>query len=115
MPLRTAINRMNREVKSTCAKATCNVTAKPAAMGMASILQFIWPLPDKGLRRRLYRVKAETLVVWGRQDQLGDPVYGEEFAAAIGNARLEVVDGSGHLPQIEQRGRVLSLVNDFLG
>lgn len=86
-----------------------------AAMGMASILQFIWPLPDKGLSRRLYRVKAETLVVWGGQDKLVDPVYGEAFASAIDNARLEVVDGAGHLPQIEQGSQVLSLVSDFLG
>ena len=55
---------------------------------MASILQFIWPLPDKGLRRRLYRVKAETLVVWGAEDRLVDPAYGEAFAAAIAGARL---------------------------
>jgi pimeloyl-ACP methyl ester carboxylesterase len=86
-----------------------------AAMGMASVLQFIWPLPDKGLSRRLYRVKAETLVVWGRQDRLVDPIYGEAFAAAIGNARLELIDDAGHLPQIEQGGQVLSLVTDFLG
>jgi pimeloyl-ACP methyl ester carboxylesterase len=86
-----------------------------AAMGMSSILQFIWPLPDKGLSRRLYRVKAETLVVWGRQDKLVDPSYGEAFASAIDNSRLEVVDGAGHLPQIEQGGQVLSLVSDFLG
>jgi pimeloyl-ACP methyl ester carboxylesterase len=86
-----------------------------AAMGMASVLQFIWPLPDKGLSRRLYRVKAETLVVWGRQDQLVDPIYGEEFASAVGNARLELVDDSGHVPQLEQFGQVLSLLTDFLG
>jgi pimeloyl-ACP methyl ester carboxylesterase len=86
-----------------------------AAMGMASILQFIWPLPDKGLSRRLYRVKAETLVIWGRQDRLVDPVYGEAFVSAIGNARLELIDHAGHLPQIEQASQVLSLVTDFLG
>ena len=84
-------------------------------MGMASILQFIWPLPDKGLSRRLYRLKAETLVVWGRQDRLVDPVYGEEFASAISNARLELIDGAGHLPQIEQGGQVFKVVTDFLG
>jgi pimeloyl-ACP methyl ester carboxylesterase len=84
-------------------------------MGLASILQFIWPLPDKGLSRRLYRLKAETLLVWGRQDRLVDPVYGEAFASAIGNARLELIDGAGHLPQIEQGGQVLKLVTDFLG
>ena len=37
-------------------------------MTMASILQFIWPLPDKGLSKRLYRLKAPTLLVWGAQD-----------------------------------------------
>ena len=86
-----------------------------AAMGMASILQFTWPLPDKGLRRRLYRVKAETLIIWGREDHLVDPVYGEAFSSAIGNARLEVIAGAGHLPQIEQGSQVLSLVTNFLG
>jgi hypothetical protein len=49
-------------------------------MTMASILQFIWPRPDKGLSCRLYRVKAETLVVWGARDELVDPAYGEAFA-----------------------------------
>jgi pimeloyl-ACP methyl ester carboxylesterase len=85
-----------------------------AAMGMASILQFIWPLPDKGLSRRLYRVKAETLLIWGRQDRLVDPAYGSAFASAIANARLELVDDAGHLPQIEQFSEVLSLITKFL-
>jgi pimeloyl-ACP methyl ester carboxylesterase len=44
-----------------------------------------------------------------------DPVYGEAFASAIGNARLELVDHAGHLPHIEQGGRVLPLVTGFLG
>jgi pimeloyl-ACP methyl ester carboxylesterase len=85
-----------------------------AAMTMASILQFIWPLPDKGLARRLYRVKAETLVVWGAQDRLVDPAYGQDFTAAIADSRLEIIEGAGHLPQIEQRAAVLSAVTAFL-
>ena len=85
-----------------------------AAMTMASVLQFIWPLPDKGLDRRLYRVKAETLLIWGAQDGLVDPAYGADFAAGIAGARLEIIEGAGHLPQIEQSAKVLSLVTDFL-
>ena len=69
---------------------------------MASILQFIWPLPDKGLRKRLYRVTAPTLLVWGAEDRLVHPAYGDDFVAAIADARLEIVDGAGHLPQLEQ-------------
>ena len=85
-----------------------------AAMGMASILQFIWPIPDKGLSRRAYRIKADTLIVWGAQDGLIDPSYGPAFAAAIPNARLEVVDRAGHVPQLEQAATVIDLVNRFL-
>ena len=85
-----------------------------AAMTMASILQFIWPLPDKGLSKRLYRVKAPTLLVWGAHDKLVDPAYGEAFAAAIAGARLEVIDGAGHLPNLEQPERTIGLLTEFL-
>ena len=81
-----------------------------AAVTMASILQFIWPLPDKGLRKRLYRVKAPTLLVWGAQDRLVHPAYGDDFVAAIADARLEVIDGAGHLPQLEQPERTIDVV-----
>ena len=86
-----------------------------AAMTMASMLQFIWPLPDKGLSRRLYRVRAQTLLIWGREDRLVDPAYGPHFSSAIPRARLEVVEGAGHLPHVEQATEVTALVNAFLG
>jgi pimeloyl-ACP methyl ester carboxylesterase len=85
-----------------------------AINSMASILQFIWPLPDKGLSRRLYRVKAPTLVVWGAQDRLVDPAYGAAFVAALADARLVVIDGAGHLPQLEQLDAVANAVGAFL-
>ena len=85
-----------------------------ASQTMASILQFIWPLPDKGLSKRLYRLKAPTLIVWGAQDKLVDPAYGDDFAAAIADARLEIVDGAGHLPQLEQAERTIGLITEFV-
>jgi pimeloyl-ACP methyl ester carboxylesterase len=85
-----------------------------AAMTLASILQFIWPLPDKGLSKRLYRVKAPTLLVWGAQDKLVDPAYGQAFAAAIAGARLELIDGAGHLPNLEQPEATIGVLTEFL-
>ena len=85
-----------------------------ASNTMASILQFIWPLPDKGLSKRLYRLQAPTLLVWGAQDRLVDPAYGEDFRDAIAGARLEVVDGAGHMPQLEQAEQTIALITDFL-
>ena len=81
---------------------------------MAAILQFIWPLPAKGLDRRLYRVKNDTLIVWGRQDHLVDVAYGGAFASAIKGSRLETIEGAGHLPQLEQFEAVNALVTSFL-
>ncbi len=32
--------------------------------------KFVWPVPDKGLAKRIHRIVAPTLVIWGRQDAL---------------------------------------------
>jgi pimeloyl-ACP methyl ester carboxylesterase len=85
-----------------------------AAMAMSAINQFIWPLPDKGLSKRLYRVKADTLVIWGMNDRLVDPAYGDDFVNGIARARLELVPAAGHLPQLEQPQLVLSSITSFL-
>ncbi len=81
---------------------------------VASTSHFIWPIPERGLAKRLRRVKAETLVVWGRQDALVPAVYAQEFAALIPGARVRLVDGAGHVPHVEQQDQVSKAVLDFL-
>lgn len=76
--------------------------------------KFMWPLPDKGLSKRLYRIKAPTLVVWGNQDRLAPPAYADEFAARIADCRVELFDQAAHLPQLEQLGQVSAAVKRFL-
>jgi pimeloyl-ACP methyl ester carboxylesterase len=85
-----------------------------ASQTMASILQFIWPLPDKGLSKRAYRMKAPTLLVWGAQDALVHPAYADDFAALIADSRIEIVDGAGHVPQLEQAERTIPLITAFV-
>ncbi len=86
-----------------------------ASLTMASVLQFIWPLPDKGLRKRLYRVSAPTLLVWGADDRTVHPDYAADFAAAIADARVELIPGAGHLPHFEQFEATRAAVERFLG
>jgi pimeloyl-ACP methyl ester carboxylesterase len=76
--------------------------------------KFMWPFPDKGLHKRLYRITAPTLIIWGDQDRLASPVYAEEFADRIGDAAYPRVAGAAHLPQVEQQPEVCTLVNAFL-
>jgi pimeloyl-ACP methyl ester carboxylesterase len=82
------------------------------AMGATG--KFIWPLPDKGLGKRIHRVSAPTLLVWGKDDRLVPLAYADEFSRRIPGARVEVVDQAGHLPHLEQPDAVSRLVGDFL-
>jgi pimeloyl-ACP methyl ester carboxylesterase len=81
---------------------------------IASTSHFIWPIPERGLAKRLRRIKADTLVIWGRQDALVPVVYAHDFAALIPGARVRLVDGAGHVPQVEERSQVSQAVLDFL-
>ena len=76
--------------------------------------KFVWPIPDKGLAKRLHRVTASTLIIWGEQDALISAVYAEDFAAAIAGSRVEIIAGCGHVPQVEAHEQTTSLVLDFL-
>jgi pimeloyl-ACP methyl ester carboxylesterase len=81
---------------------------------LASTSHFIHPIPERGLKRQLRRIKAETVVVWGAQDALVPPLYAAEFAALIPNARVEMIQKAGHLPQVEQRKAVCEQLERFL-
>jgi pimeloyl-ACP methyl ester carboxylesterase len=82
------------------------------AMGATG--KFVWPIPDKGLARRLHRVTAPALIVWGAEDRLVSPVYAREFADRLADARIEIVQDAGHVPQLERLDAVVPLVLDFL-
>ena len=76
--------------------------------------KFIWPIPDKGLKKRMHRIKAPTLVIWGQQDGLVPAIYAREFTDRIAVARSEIVDRAAHMPQLEQLDTVSHAVQDFL-
>src|SRR5437667_4245384 len=38
----------------------------------AAMAKFVWPIPDKGIRKRLHRITAPPLVLWGAADP-GNP------------------------------------------
>jgi pimeloyl-ACP methyl ester carboxylesterase len=86
-----------------------------ASWALGCTAKFVWPIPDKGLARRLHRIEVPTLVVWGRDDKLISSAYAEEFGKRIAGSRVEVIDECGHVPQVEQPEKTLTLVSEFLG
>jgi pimeloyl-ACP methyl ester carboxylesterase len=82
---------------------------------MTSVAKFIWPIPDKGLRRRLHRVTAKTLVVFGADDAFVPAIYADEFAAAIPGARKAVIADAAHMVAYEKTSEVMRLIEQQLG
>jgi pimeloyl-ACP methyl ester carboxylesterase len=54
------------------------------------------------LKRWLHRIDRPTLLLWGAEDRIVTPAYGENWRRAISNARLELITGAGHFPHWEQ-------------
>ena len=63
---------------------------------------------------RLAEIAAPTLVVHGTADQMLAPANGELVASLIPGARLELLDGVGHLFFWEQPERVAQLVAEHV-
>lgn len=76
--------------------------------------KFVWPIPERGLARRLHRITAPTLIIWGADDALVPAGYAAEFGKAVKGSRVEVIPNCGHIPQLEQGPTTLKLVLDFL-
>ncbi|MDQ3386087.1 MAG: acetoin dehydrogenase dihydrolipoyllysine-residue acetyltransferase subunit, partial [Actinomycetota bacterium] len=56
-------------------------------------------------------VEVPMLVVWGREDQILPVSHSENVP---GHARVEVLDNSGHMPQMESAGAVNRIIGEFL-
>src|SRR6266516_2774441 len=49
------------------------------AKSMAASARFLWPIPNRGLNKRLHRVTMPTLLVWGERDGICPPAYAQDF------------------------------------
>jgi pimeloyl-ACP methyl ester carboxylesterase len=83
------------------------------ARGLRTAAKFLFPVPEVGLERRLWRITAPTLIVWGAQDRFVDPSYGALFRAQIRGARLETIAAAGHLLALEQPAELARLIAAF--
>jgi proline iminopeptidase len=78
------------------------------------VQQSIWEsLGDFDLTPLLARITCPTLVVHARQDPI--PLASSEAAVAVmPDARLVVIEGSGHVPYVEQPDALWAAVEPFL-
>ena len=59
-------------------------------------------------------VKAPTLIVWGKYDELANPAGADRLERTIPGAQKVIVDNCGHMPQLEKADEFNRIVREFL-
>lgn len=84
------------------------------AKSLATAAKYLWPIPHRGLDKRLHRISSPTLLVWGESDGIVPPRYAEDFRAVIPHTSAVIIPEAGHRPQLEQPARLADAILDFL-
>lgn len=64
---------------------------------------------------RLYLAEeVPVLIVWGARDPIIPARHGEEAHRMLPGSQLEIFDGAGHMPQVEQPLRFVTVLERFL-
>jgi 3-oxoadipate enol-lactonase len=71
-------------------------------------------LAELDLRPQLAQVKVPVLVLVGEHDEATPPPMSRELAAGLPNARLKVIAGCAHVPQLQSPEAFLEAIGDFL-
>ena len=69
---------------------------------------------NPNLKRWLHRVDLPTLLLWGAEDGIVTPVYGEGWQRAIPGATMEIISDAGHFPHWEQPVQFVQRLSAFI-
>jgi len=83
------------------------------AKSLSTAGKFLWPIPDKGLSKRIHRIVAPTLLIWGELDKIVPASYGDGFRQHITGSRLVTIPGAGHYPMLEQSDKFVAVAREF--
>ena len=71
-------------------------------------------LAELDLRPQLGQVKVPVLVLVGEHDEATPPPMSHEIAAGLPQARLKIIPGCAHVPQLQSPSAFLAAIGDFL-
>ena len=77
--------------------------------------KILFPIPNRRVSKRLYRVTAKTLVLWGEADRLIVPAYAQRWARLIPGAAVQMIPAAAHMLPYEQPQAFVDALTRFLG
>jgi pimeloyl-ACP methyl ester carboxylesterase len=72
--------------------------------------KILFPIPERGLAERLYRVRAKTVLVWGESDRMIPLPYAEAFRRLLPGAELVRIPEAGHMAPYEKTDAVIEAI-----
>jgi pimeloyl-ACP methyl ester carboxylesterase len=72
------------------------------ARSLGTAGKVLFPIPNRRLSKRLYRMTTETLVVWGEQDRLMSPAYARRWGELLPHGKVVCIPEAGHMLPYEQ-------------
>ena len=85
-----------------------------AYQSLTVLARLVWERPyDPKLAGRLHRITCPVLLIWGAQDSLVPPAYGEAYRKHIPHAEIKLIPNCGHLPMFEQEGAFVETIVRF--
>ncbi|MBX9840221.1 MAG: alpha/beta hydrolase [Xanthobacteraceae bacterium] len=84
------------------------------AGSLTAVTKFVWPIPDRGLARRLPRIACPVLVLFGADDRVVPRNYAADFKKGLQHSQTAVVPGAGHMLPYEKPQQVADLIERFL-
>jgi len=94
-------------------QATLNFLVE-RAKSMSTAAKYLWPIPNRGLSKRLHRVTQPSQIIWGASDGITPPSYAKRFAASMPNAGVHMVPDAAHMVVDEQPAHVAGLIESLL-
>jgi pimeloyl-ACP methyl ester carboxylesterase len=86
-----------------------------ALRAQAASARIAWPMGERGLVKRLHRIRCPVQLLWGREDRLVPPAYADVFSEGLGGpTETVIVDDAGHLVWVDQPERSAREVLRFL-
>jgi pimeloyl-ACP methyl ester carboxylesterase len=84
------------------------------ARRLAMAGKILFPIPNRRLSKRLYRLVAPTLVLWGAEDRLIPAAYAARWAELLPRATVEIIPEAGHMLPYERAEVFAAAVSRFL-
>jgi pimeloyl-ACP methyl ester carboxylesterase len=86
-----------------------------AYQSMTLLARLIWERPyNPRLPARLHRIQCPTLLLWGDDDRLVPPSYGEAYKKYLPQAEFKLIPQCGHLVMFEKEKEFVEAVTRFV-